>query len=109
MWQLQLIAGCALALTLVYLFYCNLGVSLRSRVSSNIGHEPNPEVNDEAGTFTMGCGQIRAGEWQCNCAEPHKGCLVLIGLKSANGPAEEMTNRRGAIAAQKARKRRSGR
>ena len=68
--------------------------------------KPNPGFNDEfAGVIPGTCGQIRPGEWQCNCDEPKNGCLVLKGLKSGDEPAEEMTDRRGAIAAQKARKR----
>lgn len=67
--------------------------------------KPNPGFNDEfAGAIPGTCGQIRPGEWQCNCAEPQHGCTTLERLKSEGGLAEEKTDRRGAIAAQKARK-----
>jgi hypothetical protein len=68
--------------------------------------KPNPGFNDEfAGAIPGTCGQIRPGEWQCNCIDKDAGCRVLIRLKNADEPAEERTDRRGAIAAQKARKR----
>lgn len=66
--------------------------------------KPNPGFNDEfAGVVPGTCGQIRPGEWQCNCADPKNGCLVLNKLRSEDQPSEERTDRRGAIAAQKAR------
>ncbi len=55
------------------------------------------------------CGQIRPGEWQCNCID--KPCIVLLQLKSQVEEAEDklqMTDRRGAIAAQRARKKKNG-
>ena len=78
----------------------NNGGSWRNRT-----WKPNPGFNDEfAGPIAGTCGQIRPGEWQCNCAEPQHGCTTLERLKSSNEPAEEKTDKRGAIAAQKARK-----
>lgn len=60
--------------------------------------------NDEfAGVIPGTCGQIRPGEWQCNCAEPENGCLTLKELKSKADPPEEKTNRRAAIMAQRER------
>lgn len=70
--------------------------------------KPNPGFNDEfAGVIPGTCGQIRPGEWQCNCADQTAPCRVLLELKSQVDAAEKLliTDRRGAIAAQKARKR----
>jgi hypothetical protein len=70
--------------------------------------KPNPGFNDEfAGVVPGTCGQIRPGEWQCNCTDQTKPCTVLVRMRSevdAQKDKLEITDRRGAIAAQKARK-----
>lgn len=108
---------CGLALVFVFMIYSNRSIQLRAYLGRK-DTEVSNRNGGPAGTtgFTGGannggswrdstCGQIRPGEWQCNCKEPENGCVVLRDLKANNKSAEEVTNRRGAIAAQKARKR----
>jgi hypothetical protein len=128
MWQLQVLGAMGLALFVVYTYYRIKEKHALKRIVDEHVHpwsdihkvlkgnnsggawrnrtwKPNPGFNDEfAGAIPGTCGQIRPGEWQCNCAEPQHGCTTLERLKSSAGEAEEKTDRRGAIAAQKARK-----
>lgn len=115
MWKIVAALGAALACVYAY-YWVKENVKLRwNRLETYVDpeHHDHPwarklrtATNDEfAGVIPGTCGQIRPGEWQCNCAEPKNGCLVLKELRSEDEPAEEITNRRGAIAAQKARSR----
>ena len=77
--------------------------SSRPPFSQRTGIGGNPFKNNGAI-----CGQVRPGEWKCNCSDQSKPCTVLVGLKSTLESAEasaQITDRRGLIAAQKARKR----
>jgi hypothetical protein len=115
------IGWCALALSLIYLYYCNFGVNIRSMISKRFTKSVPLQfavVYNEHGEVVQVCGYIRPGEWQCNCKDqttcsergtagkPHRGVLVRKGAEAQ--PKPEITDRRGLIAAQKARKR-SGR
>ncbi len=109
------IGWCALALSLIYLWYCNFGVNIRSMISKRFTKSVPlqfAEVRDWHGMIVPVCGYIRPGEWQCNCTDQTKPCSVLIRQTKAEAEAQhdkpEITDRRGLIAAQKARKR-SGR
>jgi len=107
------IGWCALALSLVYLWYCNFGVNIRSRVSKRFTKSVPLQfavVYDQFGEVVPVCGYIRPGEWQCNCkAKPCCSVLVRIRAKAKADAQQhdkpEITDRRGLIAAQKARKR----
>lgn len=108
--SLQLIGGCSLTLTLVYLWYCDSGVDIRSRLSKRFTKSVPlqfAEVHNKFGERVPVCGHIRPGEWQCNCKT--KPCSVLVRMRAkavdANHDKLEITDRRGLIAAQKARKR----
>ena len=74
--------------------------------------KPNPAFKDAISIpIPATCGQVRPGEWQCNCIDQTKPCIVLLRLRSQVDEVEEklqMTDRRGAIAAQKARKKKNG-
>ena len=67
---------------------------------------PNPGFNGTGlVTVTATCGHIRPGEWQCNCEDQTAPCSVLVAMRAPKEPDPEITDRRGLIAAQKARKR----
>lgn len=117
MWELPipfaLIGASALTLAGIWLYYWLDDRSKKKRAHRRRNIDKGSALlnklvaarNDEfAGVIPGTCGQIRPGEWQCNCADPDNGCLVLKKLRSQAEPSEEKTNRRAAIMAQKARK-----
>ncbi|GAG19985.1 unnamed protein product [marine sediment metagenome] len=112
MWRLYLIAAGCLALLCVFVYYWFdekvKDKDRKKRDHINKTWTPKPGFNDEfAGRLPGTCGQVRAGEWQCNCADQTKPCSTLLLLKSQVEKDEEkanMTDRRGAIAAQKRKK-----
>jgi hypothetical protein len=117
MWRLYVIgAGCLLLLSIFVYYWWDERVKdkERKRLREHGSLVPNPTPNDEfAGTGVLSsvlpqgfCGVVRPGEWQCNCADQSSPCATLLSLKSKLERAEDknMTDRRGAIAAQKARK-----
>jgi hypothetical protein len=106
------IGWCALALSLIYLYYCNFGVNIRGMVSKRFTKSVPlqfAEVRNQHGMVIPVCGHIRPGEWQCNCTDQTKPCIVLVRMRAKAEEAQhdkpEITDRRGLIAAQKARKR----
>lgn len=116
MWRLYLIAAGCLALMCVWLYYWLDDRSKKKQAYRRRNLDKGTAVlnkiraarNDEfAGVIPGTCGQVRPGEWQCNCADQSKPCKTLLLLKSQVEKAEDkanMTDRRGAIAAQKAKK-----
>ena len=104
-----IIGICALVLALVWMYYCCTVTTRNNKGGASRNTcERDPLVSQDGRYGMWVCGQIRPREWQCNCEEPKNGCLVLKALRSEGEPAEERADRRGAIAAQKARKRNGG-